>query len=128
MLRLPSGHDVQIPTAHEALRVKAYLVVRRNQVRDYLDVAAMSDWLGLRVAAGVLADIDSFYVDRSGQDESVVSELVIRLANPNPHDSAVLTGLSDDKGLADRWQHWDEVARVCRELGQLILGGSGGHV
>ncbi|MGH3069953.1 MAG: winged helix-turn-helix domain-containing protein [Streptosporangiaceae bacterium] len=29
-----------VPTADETLRIKGYLVVRRNQVRDYIDVAA----------------------------------------------------------------------------------------
>lgn len=129
MLRLPSGHQVQIPTADEALRVKAYLVVQRNQVRDYLDVAAMSDRLGLDAAAGVLSDIDSFYVDRSGLDESVVSELVVRLAKPHPNDSAVLTGLFRYKGLAKRWQDWNKVVDVCVELAQnIIADGTGGHV
>ena len=32
-----SGQTVVAPTADEALRVKAYLVVQRNVVRDYLD-------------------------------------------------------------------------------------------
>ena len=32
----PSG-TVRVPTAAETLRVKAYLIVQRNQVRDYLD-------------------------------------------------------------------------------------------
>ena len=121
MLTLPSGHQVQIPTADEALRVKAYLVVQRNLVRDYLDVAALSDRLGLDAAAGVLSGIDGFYVDRSGLDESVVSELVGRLADPHPNDSAVLTGLSRYKGLAKRWQDWNEVIGVCRELAKLIV-------
>ena len=32
-----------MPTADETLRIKGYLVVRRNQVRDYIGVAALSD-------------------------------------------------------------------------------------
>ncbi len=32
------GQSVVAPTADEALRVKAYLVVQRNAVRDHLDV------------------------------------------------------------------------------------------
>ena len=57
------GHDVVVPTPAEALRVKAYLVVQRNVVRDYLDVAALADHLGIDTAVGVLADIDAYYVD-----------------------------------------------------------------
>src|SRR5580704_538700 len=40
---LPSGHLLRVPTPDEALRIKGYLIVRRNQVRDYLDVAALAD-------------------------------------------------------------------------------------
>src|SRR5580658_779541 len=39
---LPSGHTLRVPTPDEILRIKGYLVVRRNQVRDYLDVAALA--------------------------------------------------------------------------------------
>jgi hypothetical protein len=44
---LPSGHVLRVPTADETLRIKGYLVVRRNQVRDYIDVAAASDRCGI---------------------------------------------------------------------------------
>ncbi|MDR1151364.1 MAG: hypothetical protein LBK72_02605, partial [Bifidobacteriaceae bacterium] len=40
--RLPDGADVTVPTMDETLRIKAFLVVKRNQVRDYLDVAALA--------------------------------------------------------------------------------------
>ena len=52
---LPSGRMLRAPTAAEALRVKAFLIVRRNQVRDYLDVAALSDRYGMARAAAVLS-------------------------------------------------------------------------
>ncbi len=34
---LPSGQVLRVPTPDETLRIKGYLIVRRNQVRDYLD-------------------------------------------------------------------------------------------
>jgi hypothetical protein len=34
---LPSGRTLTVPTAAETLRVKGFLIVRRNQTRDYLD-------------------------------------------------------------------------------------------
>jgi hypothetical protein len=37
---LPSGRTLRAPTAEETLRIKGFLIVRRNQTRDYLDVAA----------------------------------------------------------------------------------------
>ena len=50
-VKLPSGATVRVPTLAETLRVKAYLVVQRNQVRDYLDVAALADHAGVTEAA-----------------------------------------------------------------------------
>jgi hypothetical protein len=46
LVELPGGQHIRIPTIAEALRVKAYLIVQRNQVRDYLDVAALATALG----------------------------------------------------------------------------------
>jgi hypothetical protein len=44
---LPSGHVLRVPTPDETLRIKGYLIVRRNQVRDYLDVVALADRSGI---------------------------------------------------------------------------------
>src|ERR1700689_4304928 len=57
-VELPSGHLLRVPTPDETLRIKGYLVVRRNQVRDYLDVAALSDQAGIAHPADVLGHID----------------------------------------------------------------------
>ncbi len=66
--------------------------MQRNQVRDYLDVAALADRAGLPAAA-VLDRIDSYYVDRSGNVELVVTALVPRLASPSPRDRRTLDEL-----------------------------------
>lgn len=117
---------VRIPTRAEALRVKAYLVVQRNQVRDYLDVAAMADAMGLPAAAQTLLHLDDFYLDRSGDDESVLSTLVQRLAAPEPRDTATLADLPHYRHLAPRWHRWEAVTEVCRDLAQRLLAGEPG--
>jgi len=86
-----------VPTFDEALRVKAYLVVVRNQVRDYLD--------------------------RSEEDDSVATVLVQRLAEPNPKDHTVIRQLSDYKGLTGKWQDWAAVTAACNDLAQRMLEG-----
>ena len=48
------GKPLEVPTAAEVLRIKAWLAVSRNQVRDYLDIAALADTIGIAEAAGIL--------------------------------------------------------------------------
>jgi len=114
--RLPSGATVRVPTLAETLRVKAYLVVQRNQVRDYLDVAALADHAGAPRAAEALVDIDDYYADRSGERGSVATVLAERLANPVPRDVRVLDQLDRYKGLQTRWREWKTVRAACLNL------------
>ncbi len=64
---------LRVPTADETLRVKGFLIVRRNQVRDYLDVVALADRYGTDHAAAVLADLDTYYGDQRGSSDGVAS-------------------------------------------------------
>lgn len=115
---------VVAPTAAEALRVKAFLVVQRNVVRDYLDVVALAEHLGLDLAVDTLSEIDAYYVDRSEETGSVLTALVIALADPTPRDTEVTQELPRYKGLAQRYHRWDDVVGICRTLA-LRLGGAG---
>jgi hypothetical protein len=45
------GKRLVVPTAAEILRIKAWLALGRNQTRDYLDIAALADGIGLDEAA-----------------------------------------------------------------------------
>jgi len=62
---------VVVPTIEEILRVKAYLVVQRNYVRDYLDVVGLADVIGTEQSVFVLGSIDDYYTDRSAESGSV---------------------------------------------------------
>jgi hypothetical protein len=120
-VRLDDQHEVVVPTLAETLRVKAYLVVQRNQVRDYLDVVALAERAGSAAAGGVLAAIDDYYVDRSGQDDSVLTALVQRLSEPNPRDSLVTQQLPSYRRLAPRWHAWPDVVAACQALADGLL-------
>jgi len=117
------GLEVVAPTAAEALRIKAYLVVQRNVVRDYLDVVALADHLGIDAAVDVLRHIDKYYDDRSGESGSVVTSLVLALANPTPRDPEVTRELPRYKGLDPRWHDWSSVVEASSELA-LRVGGA----
>jgi hypothetical protein len=117
---LGDGRTVVVPTLEEILRIKAYLVVQRNAVRDYLDVVALTETLGLERAVQVLRDIDTYYLDRSETEGSVLTTLILRLATPEPKDSEVTTQLKNYKGLARQWQEWGAVEKACHELAHTV--------
>src|SRR5665648_618819 len=127
-LTLPSGAKVRVPTPDETLRIKAFLIVKRNQVRDYLDVAALADRYGIDHAAAALARIDDYYADQhDGQGEGGASQAVRELAAPTTAHPATPTALHRDEGLAPRWHQWSDVVSVCRRRrGELAhhLGGN----
>jgi hypothetical protein len=110
---------VRVPTPEETLRIKGYLIVRRNQVRDYLDVAALADRYGIPHSGQVLAHIDLYYTDQRGGDaEGVATQLARQLADPRPADQRTIRQLSSYKGLDARWAKWENVIGVTRSLAE----------
>ncbi len=124
---LPSGATLRVPTPDETLRVKAYLITARNRVRDFLDVAALSERAGIEHAAQVLLEIDRFYEDQraaAGSRGGVVDQLVRQLSDPRPADTTVIPELPRYKGLASRWHRWDDVRALCAALATAMLDAS----
>jgi hypothetical protein len=119
--RLPSGDEVTVPTVEEALRVKAFLIVRRNQTRDYLDLTALADQIGVDRAARVLAAIDEYYADQHGEGEGVASQLIRQLADPQPADSSVIDQLSSYRNLKKPWSDWGAVTEVLGEVAAAMV-------
>jgi hypothetical protein len=115
-IEVAPGANVTAPTAEEALRVKAYLVVQRNAVRDYLDVVALADHIGVDHAGEILRHIDDYYDDRSQQAGSVRTSLALALADPKPVDVDVIAELPRYRGLDPRWHDWSSVVASCRDL------------
>ncbi|HET9161894.1 MAG TPA: nucleotidyl transferase AbiEii/AbiGii toxin family protein [Solirubrobacterales bacterium] len=109
---IPSGSEVAVPTIEETLRIKAFLIVRRNQARDYLDLAALSDRLGIDRAAEVLSAIDEYYADQNDSDEGIASQLVRQLSAPKPADRSVIEQLPSYRRLRERWRDWSSVSEV----------------
>ncbi|MGQ0679807.1 MAG: hypothetical protein ACT4OM_09170 [Actinomycetota bacterium] len=117
----PSGDPIRVPTIEEMLRIKAWLVLKRNATRDYLDVVALAAQLAGR-AAEVAAGIDTYYADQIGPDGRRVStQLARQLAEPAPYDLAEVE-LGSYRKLDHRWQSWEEVAKACRSLAVGMLG------
>ncbi|MDP4714874.1 MAG: hypothetical protein NWR17_05330 [Candidatus Nanopelagicales bacterium] len=110
------GTSVIVPTLEEMLRVKAYLVVQRNVVRDYLDVVAIADHMGIARAGEVLRGIDDYYDDLSQEPGSVRTNLALALVQPSPRDVDVIPELPRYRGLDPRWHEWSSVVAACATL------------
>ena len=123
---LPSGRSLQVPTLEEILRVKAYLIVSRNQTRDYLDVAALSRRIGPEASARTLARIDDYYSDQHGEGEGVASQVARQLADPRPKDARTTRELARYKRLDPAWHDWSRVVAACREIAVLMVEGGVG--
>ncbi|MDY7106237.1 MAG: hypothetical protein S0880_34070 [Actinomycetota bacterium] len=120
--RVPIGDaELVVPTEEEILRIKAWLALSRNQTRDYLDIAALADHLGIDRAAQVLASMDDYYDDLNRRPEAIVTQVVRQLADPTPRDTRTTSELESYKGLAPRWHEWDEVRRVLGALARRIV-------
>lgn len=118
---LPGGAEVRVPTLAEMLRIKAYLIVQRNVVRDYLDTVALAHRLGADPAVTVLEGIDHYYADRSGDADSVLTALVLRLSDPAPRDARATRQLARYKGLVPRWHDWAAVTSACADLADALV-------
>lgn len=120
LLEIPPG-TITAPTLEEMLRVKAWLVLRRNATRDYLDVVALADRLGVEQAARVLVGLDEYYEDQIGPGgRRIATQLACQLASPAPYDLSEVD-LKAYRELAKRWQRWNAVAGACRALAEVML-------
>lgn len=113
-----AGHALRLPTEAETLRIKAVLILRRNATRDYVDLVALADHLGMEAAVESLRPFDRLYPQPEGT--SAVQQLAIQLADPRPYDLDV-TRLDDYKNLASRWHDWNAVSAVAADIAAAIL-------
>jgi hypothetical protein len=112
------GRRLTVPTPAEILRIKAWLAVTRNQTRDYLDIAALADAIGVDEAAAVLARIDDYYAEVNRRPESVATQVARQLADPRPRDAAATAQLGDYRSLDSRWHDWSAVRAVLAGLAE----------
>jgi len=115
------GAKLVVPTAAEILRIKAWLALARNQTRDYLDIAALADGIGLDEAAAVLRGIDDYYADLNQRPEAVATQLVRQLADPRPRDPEVTAQLASYKALQERWHEWSSVKAVLADVAERMV-------
>jgi RND superfamily putative drug exporter len=113
-VQLPTGDRLQIPTGAETLRLKSYLIMCRNSARDYAEFAELVDSMETQTAAVVLSGIDRYYCGRHPNKQWVATQLVRRLADPQPSDE---DGTPDLEAKAD----WAKVRQRCLSVAVAML-------
>jgi len=117
-LETTTVRGLKIPTVEEMLRIKAYLIVRRNATRDFIDFVALFDHLGNKRSQDALSSFDDLYPQESGH--SATQQLALQLSEPKPWDLSE-TDLSRYKGLKEPYTDWEEVKRRAFMSGQAVL-------
>lgn len=119
-LLTPAG-TIRVPTLEEMLRIKSWLVLRRNATRDYLDVVALAETLGNDAAATVVLGLDEYYADQTERAGGRVSAQVCKqLAEPAPYDRSRVD-LRRYRSLDERWADWVNVEAASRSLAVAVL-------
>jgi heme transporter len=115
-VQLPTGDRLQIPTGAETLRLKSYLIMCRNSARDYTEFADLVDCMETQTAAVVLAGMDRYYCGEHRRKRWVATQLVRRLADPQPSDEDD-NRMSGSEAEAD----WAKVRQRCLSVAVAML-------
>ena len=112
------NQKVTLPTEAEILRIKGFLLLRRNAAPDYVDFAAVADRIGYAATAAAFARFDALYPQSTG--ESALQQMLAQLANPKPYDLDGTT-LSEYRHLEARWHDWEAIRTVCAHASTAIF-------
>lgn len=115
-VQLPTGDRLQVPTGAETLRMKGYLIMCRNSSRDYAEFADLVDAMETHTAAVVLSTMDRYYCGGHQRKQWVATQLVRRLADPQPSDEHDLL-VSDPEAEAE----WATVRQRCLSVAVAML-------
>jgi len=115
-VQLPTGDRLQIPTGAETLRLQSYLIMCRNSTKDYAEFADLVEAMETRTAAEVLAGMDRYYSGRDSRKQWVATQLVRRLADPQPSDEHD-TRMSGPQAEAE----WARVRERCLSVAVAML-------
>jgi hypothetical protein len=108
---------LRVPTLAEMARIKAWLLVTRLTVRDYLDTVVLCERLGEAGVQAALGPLDEIYEQPGGT--SVLAELSERLAAATPRDIAAID-LADYRGLRAPWNDWAHVVARGRHWAAIV--------
>lgn len=113
---------IELPVPVEILRIKAMLVTKRNAVRDYLDCAAIIDWIRDNSEDSppeILLDIDKWY-----DSESLAKQVIQQFSSPMPYDLSS-EGTSFYKRVVPPYDNWEYIReRLQNTASEMVYGAS----
>lgn len=111
---------ITIPTVDEMLRIKGWLVVTRNAVRDYLDFCALAEQLDLGFKRA-MQTLDPLYPQPEGADTTTL-QLAKQLAEPRPYDfNPDDDSLTVWRELKAPWTDWTFVTARSRHWSAQLM-------
>jgi hypothetical protein len=103
-----------IPTIEEITSFKAILTSKRNNVRDYLDFAALAETIGnFDSVMQILLNLNE------GYQEDWTLAVAKSLSDPYPVDLDSVD-LSNYKNLDKKWQNWNSIVKICQHYGTVL--------
>jgi len=111
--------EVRVPTLAEMARIKAWLLLTRHTVRDYLDTVVLLERLGEDGVAAALRPFDEIY--RQPGAGSPLAEVGERLAGAAPRDVAEID-LKVYRALRPPWNDWEHVVARGRHWAERVAG------
>jgi len=108
---------LRVPTLAEMARIKAWLLVTRHTVRDYLDTVVLFERLGRDGVVAALRPFDDIYSQPG--TASPLAEVAERLAAATPEDVAQID-LRHYRALQPPWNDWQHVVARGRAWAQTV--------
>jgi hypothetical protein len=108
---------LRVPTLSEMVRIKAWLLITRNTVRDYLDTIVLMERLGEAGVAGALVPFDEIY--RQPEGVSPLVEVGERLAAADPSDRPEVD-LQSYRDLVGPWNDWGHLSERGRFWARVV--------
>lgn len=109
---------IKIPTVEEMARIKAFLILRRNAVRDFVDFCALADKLQTEKLIHAFECFDRIYPQDN--TETALRQLCKQLAEPLPYDLREVS-LTDYKGLTAPYTDWNYIESRCNTISDLFV-------
>jgi len=116
-LETEEAAGLRVPTLAEMARIKAWLLVTRHTVRDYLDTVVLFESLGDGGVEQAMQPFDEIY--RQPTAASPLAEVVERLAAATPSDVAQID-LGNYRGLKLPWNDWHHVVTRGRYWAHVV--------